>query len=293
MRENLEQYKVFYYVVKCGGITAAAEALSISQPAVSQAIKQLENSVCVTLFLRTAKGVRLTSEGQMLYSYVEKGYETILRGEMKLREMLDLEAGEIRIGASDMTLKYYLLPYLETFHEKYPKIKVTVYNSPTPETLQSMQDNKIDFGLISSPLPDKTSYTAQSVRKIQDIFVAGSRFHHLQGRKLHFKELEELPIICLEKCTSTRTYVDHYLYGRGVVLHPEFELATSDMIVQFALRNLGIGCVVKDFAIEALEQEVLFEVQFERQIPEREFHVVYSEKQHLSLAAQKLLELLV
>lgn len=293
MRENLEQYKVFYYVVKCGGITAAAEALSISQPAVSQAIKQLENSVRVTLFLRTAKGVRLTSEGQMLYSYVEKGYETILRGETKLREMIDLDAGEIRIGASDMTLKYYLLPYLEKFHEKYPKIKVTVYNSPTPETLQSMQDNKIDFGLISSPLPGKTNLSVRSVRKIRDVFVAGSRFHHLEGKTLRFAELETLPIICLEKCTSTRTYVDAYLYSKGVTLHPEFELATSDMIVQFALRNLGIGCVVYDFAEEALKGDALFELKFEHQIPERDFYVAYHEEQHLSLAAQKLLELLV
>ncbi len=293
MRENLEQYKVFYYIVKCGGITAAAEVLSISQPAVSQAIKQLENSVRVTLFLRTAKGVKLTSEGQMLYSYVEKGYETILRGETKLREMLDLEAGEIRIGASDMTLKYYLLPYLEIFHEKYPKIKVTVYNSPTPETLQSMQDNKIDFGLISSPLPAKTSYAVRSVRRIQDIFVAGSRFHHLEGKVLKYAELEELPIICLEKCTSTRTYVDHFLSQKGVVLHPEFELATSDMIVQFALRNLGIGCVVQDFAKEALEQEALFELKFENPIPQREFFVAYDAKQHLSTASRKLLDLLI
>lgn len=293
MRENLEQYKVFYYVVKCGGITAAAQALSISQPAVSQAIKQLENSAKVTLFLRTSRGVKLTSEGQMLYSYVKEGYEQILMGEKKLKEMIDLDAGEIRIGASDMTLKYYLLPYLEKFHEKYPKIKVTVYNSPTPETLQSMQENKIDFGLISSPLPDQTSFTVRSVRKIQDIFVAGSRFHDLMDQSLKFQQLEELPIICLEKCTSTRTYVDHYLYDKGVVLHPEFELATSDMIVQFALRNLGIGCVVKDFAVEALEQNTLFELHFEQQIPQREFYVAYNEKQHLSLASQKLLELLV
>ena len=76
-------------------------------------------------------------------------------------------------------------------------------------------------------------------------------------------------------------------------MHPEFELATSDMIVQFALRNLGIGCVVKDFAEEAIAEEALFELQFEQQIPKRDFYVAYSEKNHLSLAAQRLLDLLV
>lgn len=293
MTNNLEQYKVFYYVVKCGGITAAAEAMAVSQPAISQAIKQLEEAVNTPLFLRTSRGVRLTSEGKMLWSYVEKGYEAILRGESKLQEMLDLDAGEIRIGASDMTLKFFLLPYLERFHEKYPKIKVIVYNSPTPETLQSLQDGKIDFGLISSPVPSKRDFAVKSVRSIQDIFVAGSKFRQLCGKPLTYGELQELPIICLEKSTSTRTYVDAFLYANGVVLHPEFELATSDMIVQFALRNLGIGCVMKDFAIDAISREALFELKFEQEIPTRNFYVAYSEKNHLSVASQKLLDMLV
>ena len=71
----------------------------------------------------------------MLYSYVARGYEYIQNGEEKLMQMLNLSTGEIRIGASDMSLQYYLLPYLEQFHEKYPKIKITVSNATTPETL--------------------------------------------------------------------------------------------------------------------------------------------------------------
>ena len=74
MNINLEYYKIFYYVGKLGGITLAAEELSITQPAVSQAIKQLEKLLGITLFVRTGKGVRLTSAGEMLYSYVARGY---------------------------------------------------------------------------------------------------------------------------------------------------------------------------------------------------------------------------
>ena len=109
MQTNLEYYKIFYYVSKYNSISLAAEALSISQPAVSQAIKHLEKDLGCALFVRMAKGVRLTKEGEMLFSYVERGYEAILSGEKRLLEMLNLEKGEICIGASDMTLKYYLL----------------------------------------------------------------------------------------------------------------------------------------------------------------------------------------
>ncbi len=117
---SLESYKVFYYVGKYGSLTVAAQRLAVSQPAVSQSMRQLEQSLVTRLFTRGARGVRLTREGELLYSYVAKGYEQIMQGEKLLGQMLHMELGEIRIGASDMTLKFYLLPYLEEFHEKYP-----------------------------------------------------------------------------------------------------------------------------------------------------------------------------
>ena len=88
---NLEYYKIFYYVAGSQSITLAAEQLTISQPAVSQAVKHLEQALSCPLFVRTTKGVRLTKEGEMLYSYVQRGYETILSGERKLSA--DAESG--------------------------------------------------------------------------------------------------------------------------------------------------------------------------------------------------------
>lgn len=102
---NLEYYKIFYYVGKQKSITLAAEELAISQPAVSQAVRHLEEALGSPLFVRTSKGVRLTTEGEVLYSYIKRGYETIRLGEKKFLEMLDLEEGELCIGASDMTLR--------------------------------------------------------------------------------------------------------------------------------------------------------------------------------------------
>ena len=92
MQTNLEYYKIFYYVSKYNSISLAAEALSISQPAVSQAVKHLESDLSCALFVRTSKGVRLTKEGELLAEYVTRGYDTILTGEKKLSEMLNLDA---------------------------------------------------------------------------------------------------------------------------------------------------------------------------------------------------------
>lgn len=293
METNLEYYKVFYYVAKYKSISQGAEALAISQPAVSQAVKHLESDLGCPLFVRTSKGVRLTKEGEMLAGYVARGYEMILSGERKLSEMMNLEAGEICIGASDMTLQFYLLPYLERFHESFPQIKVTVTNAPTPETLGHLQDGKIDFGIVSTPVNNKYDFQILPVKNIQDVFVAGKRFEYLKGGKLSYKELEGLPVMCLEGNTSTRKYVESYLKERGVAVHPEFELATSDMLIQFAVRNLGVASVVRDFAEKYLEIGELFELSFDRRIPERQFCIAYNERTPMSAAAEKMLAFLM
>ena len=292
MISNLEYFKVFYYVAKAGSVTEAADALSISQPAVSQAIRQLESQLEVKLFYRVSKGVRLSEEGELLFSYVEKGYELMETGVFKVRQMQNLELGEIRIGASDMTLQFYLLPYLEKFHEKYPDIKVMVTNAPTPETLVFLKEGKIDFGVVSAPFEQTSGLISAPVREIEDIFVAARRFISYKNRTLDLKELENLPMILLEKNTSTRSCMERFLRENGVEVRPEFELATSDMIVQFALRSLGVGSVVRDFAQRYIDEGRLFELRFNKMIPKRQFCLVRSDKAPVSPAAGALLKII-
>lgn len=293
MNVNLEYYKVFYHVARLGSITLATDELFISQPAISQAIKHLELSLGSSLFFRTPKGVKLTPEGKVLYSYIAQGYEYIMLGESKFKEMLDLESGEIRIGASDMTLQFYLLPYLEEFHRLYPKIKVKVTNAPTPDTIEYLEAGKIDFGIVSSSTLTKQKFCVTPVCKIQDVFVAGSHFEHLKSKEIEMKALINLPIICLEQNTSTRHFVDEFLKTEGATLSPEFELATSDLIVQFAARNLGVGCVVRNFAEKYILDGSLFEVKLKNPIPPRDICIITYEKMPTSPAGKRLLQMLI
>ncbi len=292
MQVNLEYYRVFYYVAQTGSLSRAAEQLSVSQPAVSQSLRQLENTLGTSLFTRTSRGVKLTKEGELLFSYVRRGYENIETGEKKLRQMLNLDIGELHIGASDMTLRFYLLPYLEKFHEKHPNIKVSVTNAPTPETLGYLENETIDFGVVSGPLPEMPHVEAIKVREIQDTFVAARRFIQYRNRTLDLHDLEKLPLISLEGKTSSRSYIDSFMAKNGVTIRPEFELATSDMIVQFALRNLGVGCVVRDFAAPFLESGQLFELRFNKYIPQRNFYVTVNRNVSLPAAATGLLEMI-
>lgn len=293
MNINLELYKTFYYITEYGSITAAAEKMCVSQPAVSQSVKQLEQCLGVKLFVRNPKGIILTQEGKLLSEYVKKAYDCIKAGEKELFKMMDLEAGEVRIGASDMTLKFYLLPYLEKFHELYPKIKVTVTNGPTPETLRYLEAGKIDFGIVSTPFTVKQEYDVYRVKDIEDIFVAGSEWLDYKGKNISYQDISNMPLICLEKNTSTRRYIDEYMKANQIVLEPEFELATSDMIVQFTRRNLGIGCVVSEFAEYYIENGELFKINLNEKIPKRHICVVTDKRMPVSVTGRKLLNMMV
>lgn len=292
MTLNLEYYKIFYYVAKLKSITLAAEELFISQPAVSQAVKQLETSIGGSLFFRTSKGVKLTPEGEVLYKYVSSGYEYIALGESKFKELFELEAGEIRIGASDMTLQFYLLDYLEKFHKLYPKVKIKVTNLPTPETLEYLHSGKIDFGVVSEPVHEYKGLNIMPVMEIKDVFIANDRFSELKNKTVDFAELQNYPVILIEDTTSTRKYVDNFLKESGVVINPEFELATSDLIVQFTKRSLGVGCVVRSFAEKLIEAGEIFELKMKEQIPERNICVVTQDNLPISPAGKQLLGLL-
>ena len=127
---------------------------------------------------------------------------------------------------------------------------MTVTNAPTPETLQHLADGRIDFGIVSNPVEPPGWLKIIPVKEIRDVFVAGKKYKELCGRKMQYKELSEYPLMCLEGSTSTRHYVEAFLEEEGVTVSPEFELATSDMLIQFALRNLGIASVMEEFAKE-------------------------------------------
>ena len=292
MGASLDWYKVFYTVARLQSITRAAEELFISQPAVSQGISRLEQALGCRLFVRTPRGMRLTGEGETLYRYVSAGMEQLALGEKKLAERLNLDSGEICVGASDMTLQFFLLPHLERFHLLYPGVKIQVTNGPTPETIRLLQQGAIDFGVVTSPVDEQEGLSLVPVGRVRDIFVAGPKFASLTRGTQRLSVLAKQPLICLEPNSSTRRYMDGVFARAGLALTPEFELATSDLIVRFAERNLGVGCVVEDFAREAIAAGRVLPLQLDTPIPPRDICIARGAAS-LSKAAERLLELIL
>ena len=292
MIDNIDRYRTFLATAESSSVSEAAKRLYVSQPAVSAEIAALEAALKVKLFFRSNRGVTLTQEGSVLYDYIKQAFAIVEAGEEKLREIGGLRSGTLRIGASDMTLRFFLLDYIADFRRLYPEVRLTVTNNPTPKTLDAIRSGLIDFGVISEPLPgsDHRDLELFAVRSISDIFIAAPTLSVTEEKGVSRHRLAELPLMMLERHTSTRRYVDTWL-GPDFP-KPSIELATSDLLLAFAERGIGVASIVEDFALDALREGRVKRLDLAEPIPERRFYVVYLRRLPLSVAASRMIEIL-
>ena len=287
MIRSLELYASFAELTKYSSLSSAAKAMHISQPALSAKVAELERALGVKLIFRTNRGFSLTGEGQALLEHLRAGFAQIETGENRLREIAGLESGLMRIGASDMTLRFFLLDHLEVFRGEHPGVRLAVTNAPTPQTLAALKSGLIDFGVISEPVDpsDLRELEYVPVKRIKDIFVCSDRYKRLTERETDLSELNA-PLILLGRETSTRRYIDRF-YGN---LNADIELATSDLLLEFARRGIGVACIVSDFATSDLASGKLSRVRLRRELPPRRFLLAYSKKIPLPSAAAQFIE---
>lgn len=289
MIDNITLYKTFVAVAQSGSISGAARSLYISQPAVSAEIAQLEDKLSTKLFFRTNRGVSLTPEGELLFDYIERGFAFLDAGEDKLREISGLSDGVLRVGASDMTLRFFLLDYIEKFHREYPGVMLSITNAPTPQTLDALRSGLLDFGVVSDDGEFDSfgeEFTTVDLLSVNDIFVVTPEHPLAKKTNVSYAELTAYPLIMLERNTSTRRYVDRMLGGE---VRPAIELATSDLILEFARRGMGVASIVENFAKDDIKRGKLVRIDLAKPLLPRRFVMVYLSRLALSAAAKKII----
>ncbi len=288
---KLDLYRVFCVVAKRKSFSKAAKELFMTQPAVSQAIMQLESELDTRLFTRTPKGVTLTNEGSLILEYANSAINLINTGEEKILEYKNLTAGELKIGVGDTISRYFLLPYLEAFHNQYPNLKFKIINGTTFEICSIIKSGEVDIGICNFPLDDP-ALKLQPCIEIQDIFVCGEKFRSSLSGPVDLDQLAKLPLIFLESKSNSRHYVEDYMISKGIKMSPDFELGSHDLLLEFARINLGVACVTKEFSQDYLDQGLLYEVQLLEEIPKRSIGICYLNSVSLSPAAKKFVEII-
>ena len=286
---KLDLYRIFNIVSRNKSFSKAAQELYMTQSAVSQAISKLEKELEILLFYRTSKGVILTNEGKLLNEHINSALGIINVAEDKILEFKTLKTGQLRIGVGDTISRYFLLPYLEEFHKRYPEIKLNILNGTTTEICDFIKSGKADVGICNLPIHDEHLQVIPC-KEIQDIFVCGEKYKKLTEKPISLEYLMRMPLIFLEKKSNSRMFVENFFKEKGFQVSPVFELGSYDLVLEFTKINLGISCVIREFSRDYLERGDLYEITLEEEIPKRSIGICYLKNIPLSRAAKKFVE---
>lgn len=290
MNQNLNYYKAFYMVAKYKNISKAADALFISQPAISKSLSRLEENLGCTLFSRTSRGVSLTADGEILYERIREAFAAIEAGEEELRHRTELGIGQLRIGVSTTLCKYILLPYLQNFIRQHPHIRITIECQSTLHTVELLESGQIDIGLIGVPKHHGT-LTFQPLKKIQDTFVATQSYlDNLSIREHTDSDLFlSATLMLLDEENITRQYINDYFYRNQIKTNQILEVSSMDLLIEFAKIGIGAACVIREFVEQELKESTLIEIPMAEPIESRSIGFAYSNSHKLSKSAHTFL----
>ena len=287
---NYELYKVFYYVASTLSFSEASKQLFISQSAVSQSIKALEKKLDQTLFIRSTKKVRLTTEGEILLRHIEPAISLIKRGESQLLDV-GTRGGQLHIGASDTICRYFLVPYLERFHREFPGAHIKVTNATSIRCVELLETGQVDLIVVNSPNAYLGNVpNVKKIKNFQDVFIADKAFEELKGKKLSFKELLNYPILMLDRKSTTSEYLHNLFLQNQLDLVPEIELSSNDLLIDLAKIGLGIA-FIPDYCLTT-ESKDLYVLHTREKIPARRMAISVNTNLPVSASTEEFLKLL-
>ena len=270
--DNLTKYKIFLSVAECKSISKAAAQLYISQPAVSITIKKLEESLNTTLFIRKPKGVSLTENGKILYDNARQAFNLLSNTEQLLKS--SKSTGHLRIAASNVLCKHFLMPYLKEFTHQYPHTDVSITCTSSSNACSMIEKCNIDLALVAKPKNlGKSQYHSLGI--IEYAFVCTPAYR----KKLNCENdeiFEHGNIMLLDKDNGSRTHINNYYTKNNIMPSHILEINDMDMLIEFAKMSIGISCVVKQFVEHEIKSSSLIEINLSKPIPPREIGFLYN-----------------
>lgn len=281
---NFEYYKIFYFVPKYGNITKAAAALGSNQPNVTRIMKLLESQLNCKLFIRGARGVSLTKEGERLYSHVAIAYRNILDAQEEICGKDALHGGTIEIGATETALHLFLLQILHGFKREYPSIRIKIHNRNTLGTIRHLMSGELDFAVVTSPFEVPKTVSCLKVLDYEEILVGGTAYQELCNKPMELSGLKDYPLVGLGRETVTYELYKNFFVGHKVDMELDIEVATSDLMLPLLENNFGLGFMPKPMAEPLIQEGKLVQIPLNAAPPKRSIQVIADRGRGKSLA---------
>ena len=289
---NLNLYKTFYDVAKCGSISKAAKETFSSQPAISKAIKKLEEELGTQLFYRNLNGVELTEKGKELLYFVEKSYNNLIIAERNMLETENLQRGKLSIGMPSNIGSFFLFDKIIEFHKKYPNIEVTIITGSTSNLISLLDSHKVDFVIDTSPIIIGMTNVLNIVKlkEVQYCFIAKKDTSLLETQDVKsLKDLEKYPLILPIPGTANRNDLDEAFNVHNINVENIINIHTSEMIIAGVKKDLGIGYVIENLVEQEVKNNEIKVLNIKEKLPTVEINMIYH-PQFLTTAPRRFVE---
>lgn len=283
--------QVFYSVAKHLSFTKAAEALHMTQPAVTFQVRQLEEQFNTRLFDRTHNRINLTEAGERVYHHAKQIFELYSRMESEVRELTGEVSGVVIVGASTTVAEYMLPSLLGAFKRKFPDVIIRLQVSNTEGIVACVEHNAIDLGVVEGPVSNKSLVV--EICRIDRLVAVLPKDHALAGSaNLPVADVLKHPFIAREEGSGTREVTFDYLRGAGLDpanLTVVMELGSPESIKGAIEAGMGISILSRSTIDKELQLGTLACVELEPRL-ERPFSFVHQKQKFRVRAIEELLD---
>jgi DNA-binding transcriptional LysR family regulator len=286
---NLNQLKIFYLAAKQGSLSAAAEALYITQPAVTKGIQRLQEHYEIKLFNRFGKKMALTDAGEVLYGIAESIFELENQAEESLRDFQQRKRGFIQILSSESFGSYYLPFMVNRFSRENPRIRVSVNLLPTEQVVEKTATLACDLGFISYPVPHKKLCMREVLEDSYQIIVPAG--HPLASKSvIEPEDLSGQSLIVHEKGSAPRKSTEEFLRRHKITIPIPLELSNNEAIKTAVEEGLGVAVITRRVVSKEIEMGTLRAIPLSDPAMKRKFYLIHHKDKYISRPLQGLID---
>jgi DNA-binding transcriptional LysR family regulator len=280
---DFDQLHTFLEIVRLKSFSKAAQTCFRTQPAISAQIRQMEQELGTQLFERFGSRISLTTAGKIFSEYAQQILETRRQAFDAVRELDRVPRGEVVIAANEATCIHVVPRVFSNFKERFPEVQLQVIRSYGAQTVQSVMDNSVDFGITQLPVQERRLQVVQIYSDEIRLMVPPA--HPLaKAAVVGPEQVASYPLL-LPKSGRTRSRVDEYLAGVEDDLNISMELESSEMIKQFIMAGLGVGFMGISNAQTELRRKALCSIPLAPLPMVRNLGLIYRKDKPLSRAA--------
>jgi LysR family transcriptional regulator, low CO2-responsive transcriptional regulator len=288
---DFDQLETFLEVARHASFSRAAEKRFRTQPAISSQIRALEEEVGARLFDRSGGKVALTGAGKVFQQYAEQTIESRKTMVVTVAELERVPRGEIVVGANEGTCLHILPEVFAEFKKMYPDVAVQISRLERAKILESIIDNSVDFGIVSTPVNDKR-LTVVNIHRDELVIIAGRGHPLSQMHKASITEVARYPLL-LPKIGRTRDALENLFHERRLKPKISMELDSSELLKRFVAADVGVGFIARSNVVEDVKAGVLAAIELSDADLRRDLALVFRKDKALSRAALAFIDVAV